>query len=487
MIYDYIPFALFTFSTIITTLPPSFPLISTFKLLLSTFLSPVSQSLLFVLLGKPVTITKHAVTLGNTSQLINVPNQNVQKQVMIGRKPITVQMPAGNQRTLLLNQVPGTIAGKIVCLPNSTVATNISTEQPKLMVVSRPKQPSATIASASFDSPATTDAALAALAAETGLIDPEPAAKFEDGPDAYADSGVGLPNSQESAVETAEDMLASSQDTQMEEDGAAEKLEPVPDDVEMKDLELEPVQDAAEATNSEPFVGEKLGLKGGGRIRLGLLGGGLAMPPRSFKWKQGLLGGGNNDQVVTDPAPETESTSPTAVNSMDTDIASTCTTTTATTPVVSTTEMSMEVENDSSFPPLDMKDALDEEESNFQLRLSNQSNDDTLKADELNQTDEIIKEEFEEKMKQVVEANGDKAGAETSANEQTEQKNDEQIGDALSTLASAALGRATPQVYAQVCSFRHFGKPFKPSGLFFPRSRRRMRKTKRTNGTRWVS
>lgn len=63
---------------------------------------------------------------------------------MIGGKPITVQMPAGNQRTLVLNQVPGAIAGKIVCLPNSTVATNI-TEQPKLMVVSRPKQPSATI------------------------------------------------------------------------------------------------------------------------------------------------------------------------------------------------------------------------------------------------------------------------------------------------------------------------------------------------------
>lgn len=76
---------------------------------------------------------------------------HTQKQVMIGGKPITVQMPAGQQRTLTLvgNQVTGGLSsmGKLVCIPTSTnmaaITTSTTSDGPKLMVVR--KQPSATI------------------------------------------------------------------------------------------------------------------------------------------------------------------------------------------------------------------------------------------------------------------------------------------------------------------------------------------------------
>ncbi|XP_022915035.1 host cell factor 1-like isoform X2 [Onthophagus taurus] len=99
--------------------------------------------------------------------------------VMIGGKPVTVQVSGTGNKALYV-QPP---QGKILRIPASSALTaNVNTgndQQPKLMVVSRPKQkpvqqPSATLASTSFDGPATTDAALAALAAEAGLIDPEP-------------------------------------------------------------------------------------------------------------------------------------------------------------------------------------------------------------------------------------------------------------------------------------------------------------------------
>lgn len=65
-----------------------------------------------------------------------------QKQVMIGGKPVTVQMASGN-KTLTLVQQPQGIS-KIVRLPAASLSSN-HLEQPKLMVVSRPKPPSATI------------------------------------------------------------------------------------------------------------------------------------------------------------------------------------------------------------------------------------------------------------------------------------------------------------------------------------------------------
>lgn len=64
---------------------------------------------------------------------------------MIGGKQVTVQMATSSNKTLTLvqpNQTGG--VGKIVRLPMSSAASN-NLEQPKLMVVSRPKQPTATI------------------------------------------------------------------------------------------------------------------------------------------------------------------------------------------------------------------------------------------------------------------------------------------------------------------------------------------------------
>lgn len=64
---------------------------------------------------------------------------------MIGGKQVTVQMATGANKTVTLvqpNQAGG--VGKIVRLPISSTSAN-SVEQPKLMVVSRPKQTTATI------------------------------------------------------------------------------------------------------------------------------------------------------------------------------------------------------------------------------------------------------------------------------------------------------------------------------------------------------
>lgn len=72
---------------------------------------------------------------------------------MLGGKPVTVQVAGSKTFTLLGNQIqqlqPGVSSvQKIVRLPSaSTVVTTTTNagEQPKLMVVQRPKQPTATI------------------------------------------------------------------------------------------------------------------------------------------------------------------------------------------------------------------------------------------------------------------------------------------------------------------------------------------------------
>ncbi|GJQ65215.1 putative kelch motif protein, partial [Trypoxylus dichotomus] len=122
--------------------------------------------------GKPIIMPMGVV---GTSKTVTISKNT--KQVMIGGKPVTVQMGGAGSKTLTFVQPQ---QGKILRLPStSTVSTTMTGDQPKLMVVSRPKQqpaqPTATLAaSTSFDGPATTDAALAALAAEAGLIVPEP-------------------------------------------------------------------------------------------------------------------------------------------------------------------------------------------------------------------------------------------------------------------------------------------------------------------------
>lgn len=60
---------------------------------------------------------------------------------MIGGKQVTVQMASSNKTLTLVQPQQG--VSKIVRLPMSS-ATSTSSEQPKLMVVSRPK-PTATI------------------------------------------------------------------------------------------------------------------------------------------------------------------------------------------------------------------------------------------------------------------------------------------------------------------------------------------------------
>lgn len=67
---------------------------------------------------------------------------------MFGGKPVTVQMTGGGNKTLTLVQPQQgvTPVGKIVRIPStSAVTAPTTTEQPKLMVVQRQKQPSATI------------------------------------------------------------------------------------------------------------------------------------------------------------------------------------------------------------------------------------------------------------------------------------------------------------------------------------------------------
>jgi len=70
---------------------------------------------------------------------------------MIGGKQLTLQMASGTNKTLTMMQ-PSQIStiGKIVRLnPTITTAANNNEQQPKLMVVQRPKQaitqPSATL------------------------------------------------------------------------------------------------------------------------------------------------------------------------------------------------------------------------------------------------------------------------------------------------------------------------------------------------------
>lgn len=71
---------------------------------------------------------------------------------MIGGKPVTVQMGGTGSKTLTFVQPQ---QGKILRLPStSTVSTTITADQPKLMVVSRPKQqptqPTATLGTSTY-------------------------------------------------------------------------------------------------------------------------------------------------------------------------------------------------------------------------------------------------------------------------------------------------------------------------------------------------
>lgn len=205
---------------------------------------------------------------------------------MIGGKPVTVQMAGGGNKTLTFVQPP---QGKIVRLPVTTsIAQGVNADQPKLVVVPRPKQPS-TIASTSFDSPATTDAALAALAAEAGLIDPEP---NKDTPP------------ENSVSPDAEQMSTDKEDKTGNE---------VP-------IETEGVAPAVGLYGGANKY-SKFKLKGGSMIRLGLFGGSpistsTILPPKSFTYRGGLFGG-SKDSPESSQSQESVSTEDSGIQSLN--------------------------------------------------------------------------------------------------------------------------------------------------------------------------
>ncbi|KAJ8984479.1 hypothetical protein NQ317_006139 [Molorchus minor] len=124
------------------------------------------------------------------------------------------------------------------------------------------------LASTSFDGPATTDAALAALAAEAGLIDPEPVkvvAKIDNDPSANQ-----KPTIMEVSVDT------SAADTSA--DGATVTA-----------------VEAATGLLGGSKVPSKLTLKGGSKIRMGLFGGSPILPPANFRYRMGLFGGSKDE------------------------------------------------------------------------------------------------------------------------------------------------------------------------------------------------
>lgn len=221
---------------------------------------------------------------------------------MFGGKPVTVQMAGGCSKTLTLVPPQQGIAqvGKIVRIPATSAVTSAgTTEQPKLIVVQRSKQPTATIgkspqlnnhtsltglnvsaASTSFDGPATTDAALAALAAEAGLIDPEPEKE--------------TPTEKETI--TAETAEISETPMQEENNGETERTNKQSENAASGTIAVTDVTRVADNSTEVPAVGlfggstvhQKLGLKGGSKIRLGLFGG---SPIGPFSYRGGLFGG----------------------------------------------------------------------------------------------------------------------------------------------------------------------------------------------------
>ncbi|CAH0562216.1 unnamed protein product [Brassicogethes aeneus] len=217
--------------------------------------------------GKPITISMPMTVVGSPKTITLSKNT---KQVMIGGKQVTVQMASGANKTLTLVQ-PNQGVGKIVRLPmTSTVTTANNAEQPKLMVVSRPKQPTASIASVSFDGPATTDAALAALAAEAGLIDPEPEKD----------------QSKKSSESESLDKTTSASEEEASETSVSEASVPV-------------VETVAGLFGGTPFA--HVGLKGGGKFKKPGLYGGSPV----FSYRGGLFGGSKDSIDANSNKPTT--------------------------------------------------------------------------------------------------------------------------------------------------------------------------------------
>ncbi|KAF7993084.1 hypothetical protein HCN44_005865 [Aphidius gifuensis] len=114
--------------------------------------------------GKPITITGH----GGMTKTVTISTKGSQGTIFSPKtqlgtpgKPLTLQMAGGLSKTLTLMQSTGSIV---------TANSGEQIDTSKIMFVPQ-KQPTASLATTS-DGPATTDAALAALAAEAGLTEP---------------------------------------------------------------------------------------------------------------------------------------------------------------------------------------------------------------------------------------------------------------------------------------------------------------------------
>ncbi|XP_050313887.1 host cell factor 1 [Anthonomus grandis grandis] len=214
------------------------------------------QGLQGVKIAKPISISMPMQVVGSPK---TVTLAKTTKQVMIGGKPVTVQMASGGNKTLTVVQ-PSQISGKILRIPSTQTVSN-NAEQPKLMVVQRPKQtvtqPSATLAS-SFEGPATTDAALAALAAEAGLIVPD-----QDG---------GQFESKDLDMSLAESTTI-----------------PVDDSPPQSDCSMSEVSETS------------LGLRGGSLYSKLSLKGGFHPPPVGYKYRKMGLRGGSKDKTCKTP------------------------------------------------------------------------------------------------------------------------------------------------------------------------------------------
>lgn len=121
--------------------------------------------------GPPRTLTIAPKRPGQ-AQFLTVPSQGLQQTITLGGKPLTMQVTTGDGGQKMVTLVPTTASPGTSGTVESGSGPNqgIDTTVPRMMLVSRQRQPSATLASS--DGPATTDAALAALAAEAGLLDP---------------------------------------------------------------------------------------------------------------------------------------------------------------------------------------------------------------------------------------------------------------------------------------------------------------------------
>lgn len=336
------------------------------------------------------------------------------------------------------------------------------------------------VASTSFDGPATTDAALAALAAEAGLIDPEPSSgKGDEEDNAFVDSTVSLDEGRATEQGGSGDTVNSTEqelmlvgggeltgDSEMPLDENLEQQE-ILDDMEAESSECITTRiEGADSTATSNVVGlfgggrggnivEKLGLKGGnGRFRLGLLGGSPIQQAPLLKPTRGVIGlldGGNGDSESPNNSNELDASRDTLGSSFT---ANSSANSLSQSGSASISNNSDSISADSSAMSLDenmLKGEYDdngEENDEFKLHLGSADDEDVSSQE----PDDVLKDELLDKLKSN--SQDDVSGTITNgSNNITElmdgKKPDESVGDPLSTLASAALGRATPQSYTK--------------------------------------